>query len=126
MIKHHYSFFCIILFVSYNLIKATEIEYYWSGATTEKSAVVSFATDSDAKIRIQYSDNKNFRTNVLFSRTQVIGNQSNHFSKIKLSALKPGTTYYYRFSINGIIDKTKKVIGTKSRNYYIRQWVYKK
>ena len=107
MTKQSYLNFYFILFISYNLVSAAEIEYYWSGATTEKSAVVSFATDADAKIRIQYSDKKNFRTNTLFSRTQFVNNRSNHFSKIKLSALKPGKTYYYRFSVNGIIDKTK-------------------
>ena len=107
MIKQSYLNFYFILFISYNLLSAAEIEYYWSGATTEKSAVVSFATDADAKIRVQYSDNKNFRTNTLFSRTQLVGGRSNHFSKIQLSALKPGKTYYYRFSVNGIIDKTK-------------------
>ena len=107
MIKQSYLNFYFILFITHNLVSAAEIEYYWSGATTEKSAVVSFATDSDAKIRVQYSDNKNFRTNTLYSRTQVVGSRSNHFSKIKLSALKPEKTYYYRFSVNVIIDKTK-------------------
>ena len=107
MIKQSYLNFYFILFITHNLVSAAEIEYYWSGATTEKSAVVSFATDSDAKIRVQYSDNKNFRTNTLYSRTQVVGSRSNHFSKIKLSSLKPEKTYYYRFSVNGIIDKTK-------------------
>ena len=58
MIKQSYLNFYFILFISYNLVSAAEIEYYWSGATTEKSAVVSFATDADAKIRIQYSDKK--------------------------------------------------------------------
>ena len=52
MIKQGYLNFYFILFISYNLVSAAEIEYYWSGATTEKSAVVSFATDVDAKIRV--------------------------------------------------------------------------
>ena len=82
MIKKSCLNFYFILFITHNLVSAAEIEYYWSGATTEKSAVVSFATDSDAKITIQYSDNKNFRTNTLYSRTQVVGSRSNHFSKI--------------------------------------------
>ena len=83
MIKQSYLNFYFILFITHNLVSAAEIEYYWSGATTEKSAVVSFATDSDAKIRVQYSDNKNFRTNTLYSRTQAVGSRSNYFSKIE-------------------------------------------
>ena len=97
--------FMFLLALSLNKASAAELEYYWSGAVTKKSAVVCFATDSDAKIRVQYSDNINFRRNSLFSRTQHCNSQSNYFSKIKLSGLKPEKTYYYRFSVDGIIDK---------------------
>ena len=44
-----------------NLIEADEIEYFWSGAVTPESAVISFATDKKAKIKIQYSESKNFK-----------------------------------------------------------------
>ena len=46
-----------------NLIEADEIEYFWSGAVTPESAVISFATDKKAKIKIQYSESKNFKKN---------------------------------------------------------------
>ena len=46
-----------------NIIKADEIEYFWSGAVTPESAVISFATDKKAKIKIQYSETKNFKKN---------------------------------------------------------------
>ena len=44
-----------------SLIKADEIEYYWSGAVTSKSVVISFATDKKARIKVQYSESKNFK-----------------------------------------------------------------
>ena len=46
-----------------NLIKADEIEYFWSGAVTPESAVISFATDKKAKIKIPdgTQDGKQFR-----------------------------------------------------------------
>ena len=46
-----------------DFIKGGEIEYYWSGAVTSKSAVISFATDKKARIKIQYSESKNFKKN---------------------------------------------------------------
>ena len=44
-----------------SLIKAEEIEYYWPGAVIYESAVISFATDKKARIKVQYSESKNFK-----------------------------------------------------------------
>ena len=51
-----------------NLIEADEIEYFWSGAVTPESAVISFATDKKAKIKIQYSESKNFKKNKRYTK----------------------------------------------------------
>ena len=40
---------------------ASEVEYFWSGGVTNKSAIVSVASDTKAKIKVQYSDSKNFK-----------------------------------------------------------------
>jgi len=98
MVNNVFLIFMFLFTLSLNRAGAAEIEYYWSGAVTKNSVVVCFATDSDAKIRIQYSDNINFRRNTLFSRTQRCSGESNYFSKIQLSSLKPEKTYYYRFN----------------------------
>ena len=42
-------------------MKAEEIEYYWSGAVIYESAVISFATDKKARIKVQCSESKNFK-----------------------------------------------------------------
>ena len=42
-------------------MKAEEIEYYWSGAVIYECAVISFATDKKARIKVQYSESKNFK-----------------------------------------------------------------
>jgi len=107
MVNNVFLIFMFLFTLSLNRAGAAEIEYYWSGAVTKNSVVVCFATDSDAKIRIQYSDNINFRRNTLFSRTQRCSGESNYFSKIQLSSLKPEKTYYYRFSVDGIVNKNK-------------------
>ena len=63
-----------------NFIKAGEIEYYWSGAVTSESAVISFATDKKAKIKIQYSDSKNFKKNKRYTKITSIDEKSNFFA----------------------------------------------
>ena len=78
-----------------SLIKAGEIQYYWSGAVTSESAVISYATDKKAKIKIQYSDNKNFKKNKRYTKTTTIDEKSNFFAKEQLIKLKPNQTYYY-------------------------------
>ena len=102
MIKQSYLNFYFILFITHNLVSAAEIEYYWSGATTEKSAVVSFATDSDAKIRVQYSDNKNFTILYIF-RTSCV-TQMECFLKLLLGGFKSG------------IDTIFKVVNSRLAN----------
>ena len=42
-------------------MKAEEIEYYWAGPVIYESAVISFATDKKARIKVQYSESKNFK-----------------------------------------------------------------
>jgi alkaline phosphatase D len=89
----------------FNFIKAGEIEYYWSGAVTSESAVISFATDKKAKIKIQYSDSKNFKKNKRYTNTTSVVEKSNFFAKNQLKNLKPNQIYYYRFNINGTLKK---------------------
>ena len=88
-----------------SLIKADEIEYYWSGAVTSKSAVISFATDKKARIKIQYSESKNFKKNKRYTKAISTNEKSHYFAKEQLIKLKPNQTYYYRFNINGTLKK---------------------
>lgn len=94
-------FSCLLL----NFIKAGEIEYYWSGAVTSESAVISFATDKKARIKIQYSESKNFKKNKRYTKAISTNEKSHYFSKEQLENLKPNQTYYYRFNINGTLKK---------------------
>ena len=61
MVKYGYLGFYFIYFISNSLINATEVEYYWSGAVTPESAVISFATDKKARIKVQCIKSKNFK-----------------------------------------------------------------
>ena len=69
MVKYGYLSFYFIYFISYNLINATEVEYYWSGAVTPESAVISFATDEKARVKIQYSESENFKKDRRYTKT---------------------------------------------------------
>ena len=88
-----------------NLIEADEIEYFWSGAVTPESAVISFATDKKAKIKIQYSESKNFKKNKRYTKAISTDEKAHFFTKKQLANLKPNQTYYYRFNINGTLRK---------------------
>ena len=94
-------FSCLLL----NFIKAGEIEYYWSGAVTSESAVISFATDKKARIKIQYSESKNFKKNKRYTKAISTNEKSHYFAKEQLIKLKSNQTYYYRFNINGTLKK---------------------
>ena len=41
-------------------MSSAEIEYYWSGAVTINTGVISVATDTEAQVKVQYSDNQDF------------------------------------------------------------------
>ncbi|MEC7856085.1 MAG: alkaline phosphatase D family protein [Candidatus Neomarinimicrobiota bacterium] len=107
MIKN--PFFTIILLAVLFIDKTTaaEIEYFWSGSITEEGATICVASDTEAKIKVQYSDNKNFKRNNLFSKTIKTSDKSHYFSKLRLSNLKSQKTYYYRFSVNGVLNKNR-------------------
>ena len=87
MIKN--LFFTIILLAMLFIDKTTaaEIEYFWSGSITEEGATICVASDTEAKIKVQYSDNKNFKRNNLFSKTIKTSDESHYFSKLRLSNL---------------------------------------
>ena len=95
----------IIGFFLLNIIKADEIDYFWSGAVTSERAVISFASGKQAKIKIQYSESKNFKKNKRYTKTISTDEESHYFAKIQLESLKPNQTYYYRFNINGRLKK---------------------
>ena len=105
MIKYSYLGFYFIFFISYNLINAAEVEYYWSGSVTPQSAVISFATDEKARIKIQYSESKNFKKARRYTKTISTKEKLHYFAKEQLVNLKPNQTYYYRFNINGTLRK---------------------
>ena len=95
----------VIIFLLIDNVSSTEIDYYWSGAVTINTGVVSVATDSEAEVKVQYSDTKDFSKNNLFSKLFKTNSESDYFTKVKLENLKPKTIYYYRFVVDGIIDK---------------------
>ena len=58
------NFYKCLLFISIIISRfsfSQDIEYYWSGAISENSATIVFATNSEAKVKIQYSENPRFR-----------------------------------------------------------------
>ena len=55
----------VIIFLLIDNVSSTEIDYYWSGAVTINTGVVSVATDSEAEVKVQYSDTKDFSKNNL-------------------------------------------------------------
>ena len=108
------NFYKCLLFISIIISRfsfSQDIEYYWSGAISENSATIVFATSSEANVKIQYSKNSRFRKRTEFSNTVSTDPELDYFSKIVLDDLNPSTAYYYRFSVNGIIKKDKDVIG---------------
>jgi len=108
------NFYKCLLFISIIISRfsfSQDIEYYWSGAISENSATIVFATSSEANVKIQYSENSRFRKRTEFSNTVSTDPELDYFSKIVLDDLNPSTAYYYRFSVNGIIKKDKDVIG---------------
>lgn len=105
--KHLLSFIIILT----NLKFGQEIEYFWSGGIAENSATIAFATSEAANVKIQYSKNSNFNKLTEFSKPVNTGSGLNYFSKITLKDLSSNTNYYYRFSINGFINKDKDSIG---------------
>ena len=100
------SFVFLGVLISSNIF-ASKVEYFWSGGVTSESAIVSVASDAKAKIKVQYSDNKNFKKNKLYTKSIQSDESSHYFSKHTLSNLKPNKMYYYRFNVNGAIKKDK-------------------
>ena len=79
------NFYKCLLFISIIISRfsfSQDIEYYWSGAISENSATIVFATSSEAKVKIQYSENSRFRKRTEFSNTVSIDPELDYFSKI--------------------------------------------
>ena len=121
MIVHPFFTFILLALLLIDSSLGAEIEYFWSGGVTDNSAVISFASDREAKIKIQYSDNKNFRKNTVYTKPTLSSEQSNYFSKRKIIGLKPNQDYYYRFNVDGVVDK--KQVG-KFRTHNIGAFSY--
>ena len=98
MIKNPFFTFISLALLLIGSSFGAEIEYFWSGGVTDNSAVISFASDREAKIKIQYSDNKNFRKNTVYTKPILSSEGSNYFSKRELLGLKPNQDYFYRFN----------------------------
>ena len=101
-----FSFFFIT-----SRVWASDIVNFWSGSLLENSAVISLSSSSDADIKIEYSDKKNFRKHRFLSESVRTMKELNYFSKITLSDLEPATKYYYRFSVNGVVNKESNMLG---------------
>ena len=92
------NFYKYLLFVTIIISRfsfSQDIEYYWSGAISDNSTTIVFATSSEAKVKIQYSDDSRFRKRTKFSKTVNTDPELNYFSKIALDDLNPNTDYYY-------------------------------
>ena len=122
MIVHPFFTFILLALLLIDSSLGAEIEYFWSGGVTNNSAVISFASDREAKIKIQYSDNKNFKKNTVYTKRTLSSEESNYFSKREIIGLKPNQDYYYRFNVDGVVDK--KQVG-KFRTHNIGAFSYK-
>ena len=103
-------FFIALLWIA-NSAFSSEIVNFWSGSLLENSIIISFSTSSDADIKVQYSSKKNFGWGSLASKKVRTTKETNYYSKLKLSDLNPDTDYYYRFIVNGQINKSDDMNG---------------
>lgn len=98
-------FFCSRLF-------ANQVVYFWSGALTSTSAKVNAVLEAPSdKVRLAVSIDKVF-SQPIYSEYNAANKESGNTVSITTYQLKPNTTYYYCFEIDGTKDRDEKHVGS--------------
>jgi alkaline phosphatase D len=74
-------------------------------------AVEAANPGADVAVRLEVATNRNFSTLVVRSETLLAQAPTDHTVKVKITNLKPRTTYYYRFVTTAQATERRSPIG---------------
>lgn len=87
------------------------LEYVWSGAVTDSSAVIAFKTNREAEVRVAFSTNDDFSNEILFSEKAKVKEKEFLTAKVSMDSLLPNTGYHYRLEMDGDLIEDKDLTG---------------